>query len=191
MSFSNLRVLRVAAGLAVLSAFAVLPIAAQAAESNLEATLSGGALSNTAPTITPFAATLSGVTQTITTKVGAWEVTDATGSNAGYSVTVAATAPTVGGSAAGAGTGSSVTFTPATPTAAAGNPAAAGPGAPTAQTLSPTAATIENAPAASGQGGWDFAADGAGKSLAVVIPGNASAGAYTSTLTFTTAPPAA
>src|ERR1035441_2136037 len=105
MSFSNLRVLRVAAGLAVLSAFAVLPIAAQAAESNLEGTLSGGALSNTAPTITPFAATLSGVTQTITTKVGAWEVTDATGSNAGYSVTVAATAPTVGGSAAGAGRG--------------------------------------------------------------------------------------
>jgi hypothetical protein len=191
MSFSNLRVLRVAAGLAVLSAFAVLPIAAQAAESNLEGTLSGGALSNTAPTITPFAATLSGVTQTITTKVGAWEVTDATGSNAGYSVTVAATAPTVGGSAAGAGTGSSVTFTPATATAAAGNPAAAGPVATTAQTLSPTAATIENAPAASGQGGWDFAADGAGKSLAVVIPGNASAGAYSSTLTFTTAPPAA
>src|ERR1019366_3628866 len=146
MSFSNLRVLRVAAGLAVLSAFAVLPIAAQAAESNLEGTLSGGAPSNTAPTITPFAATLSGVTQTITTKVGAWEVTDATGSNAGYSVTVAATAPTVGGSPA--------PFPPAPAPAAAGNPAAAGPVATTAQTLSPTAATIENVPAASGQGGW-------------------------------------
>ncbi|MGD0452971.1 MAG: WxL domain-containing protein [Solirubrobacteraceae bacterium] len=191
MSFLRTRVPHVVTGLAVMSMFAVLPIAAQAAETNLEGTLSGGALSNTAPAVTPFTATLTGVTQTVKTAVGAWNVTDATGANAGYSVTVAATAPTVGGSAAAAGTGSTLTLTPATATAAAGNPAATGPVADGPQTLTTTASTIENAPAASGQGGWEFAADAGTKSLSVVIPGNASVGAYSSTLTFTTAPPAA
>jgi hypothetical protein len=67
-----------------------------------------------------------------------------------------------------------------------GNPAATGPVA-MPQVLS----TIASAFAGTGQGGWDFAADsGVAKRLAVVIPGDASAGAYQSTLTFTTAPPA-
>jgi hypothetical protein len=105
-------------------------------------------LSNTVPAITPFSVKLTGLTQTVDTGVGAWRVTDASGSNAGYSVTAAATAPTVNGSASAAGTG---------------------------------------------QGEWDSAADsgtaGTG-SLAIVIPGDASAGNYSSTLTFTTAPPA-
>ena len=61
-----------------------------------------------------------------------------------------------------------------------------------AQTLSATPATIENAPPGTGQGEWDFNADsGATKSLTVVIPADASAGNYESTLTFTAAPPAA
>jgi hypothetical protein len=191
MSLPIPRALRLAAGLTVLSAFALSPIAAQAAETNLEGAVTGGALSNTAPVITPFAATLTGVSQTVKAKVGAWNVTDATGSNVGYSVTVAASEPTIGGSAAGTGTGSSVTFTPATATASAGNAATTGPVAAVAQALSPVAATIENAPAGSGQGEWGFAANAGEGSLAVVIPGNASAGAYASTLTFTTAPPAA
>jgi hypothetical protein len=59
-----------------------------------------------------------------------------------------------------------------------------------AQTLSATPVTIENAPAGTGQGEWDFNADStATKSLAVVIPGDASAGTYRSMLTFTTALP--
>lgn len=191
MSFPNPRSMRVVVGLSVLSAFAALPIAAQAAETNLGGTVTGGALSNTAPVITPFAATLTGATQTVNAKVGAWGVTDATGSNAGYSITVAASEPTIGGSAANAGTGSSVTLTPTTATAGAGNPAATGPVAGAPQTLSPIASTIDNAAPASGQGEWAFAADAGAGSLAVVIPGNASAGTYSSTLTFTTAPPAA
>jgi hypothetical protein len=84
-----------------------------------------------------------------------------------------------------------MTLTPVTPTPASGNPAATGPVAMPPQVLSTTAATIASAVAGTGQGGWDFAADsGVAKSLAVVIPGDASAGAYQSTLTFTTAPPA-
>ena len=45
-----------------------------------------GSLSNTAPAITPFAATLTGLTQTVHTAVGAWSVIDTRGSGAGYLV---------------------------------------------------------------------------------------------------------
>ena len=147
-------------------------------------------MSIAAPPITAFSAKLTGRNQTVITAVGGWSVTDATGSNAGYSVTVAATKPKVNGLTALAGTGGSITLTPATATAAAGNPPSTGPAAASAQTLSTRPATIENARAGTGQGEWDFNPDsGATKSLAVVIPGDASAGAYSSTLTFTTAPP--
>jgi hypothetical protein len=190
--FMQPRIAAVAAALAVTSAIAIAPMAAQAADTDAVGTLAGGALSNTAPPITAFNATLTGVTQTVRTAVGASAVIDATGTNAGYSLTVAATAPTVDGDTAGAGTGASLTLTPTTATPAAGNPAQTGPVATGAQALSTTAATIQNAAAGTGQGEWNFAADaGPVNNLAVVIPGDASAGAYSSTLTFTTAPPVA
>jgi hypothetical protein len=148
-------------------------------------------LTNTAPTIAPFSAKLTGVDQMVSTTVGAWSVTDSTDTNAGYSVTAAASAPTVNGSTSAAGTGGSITLTPATATAASGNTATTGPVAAPPQTLTSTPVTIENAPAGTGQGEWDFPADsGTTESLAITIPGDASAGAYNSTLTFTTAPPA-
>jgi Ice-binding-like/WxL domain surface cell wall-binding len=151
-----------------------------------------GSLSNTAPAITPFTAGLTGRNQTVTTAVGAWSVTDARGNNAGYSVTVTASPPTVNGSSAAAGTGGSLTLTPTTATAASGNPPSTAPVPATAQLLGTTAATIENAPAGTGQGEWNFAADaGSVESLAALIPGDARAGSYSSTLTFTTAAPAA
>jgi hypothetical protein len=149
-----------------------------------------GSLSNTAPAITPFSVKLTGLTQIVHVAMGGWNVIDATATNAGYSVTVSATVPTVNGNTAAAGTGATLTLTPATATAAPGNPASIGPTASSPQTLSTAPATIENAPAGSGQGEWDFTADpGASGSLAIVIPGNASPGEYSSTLTFTTAPP--
>jgi hypothetical protein len=151
-----------------------------------------GSLSNTSPAITPFTAKLTGLNQTVHTAVGAGSVTDARGSNAGYSVTVMASAPTVNGSSAAAGTGGSLTLTPATATAASGNPAITGPVPAPPQTLSLTAVTIENAPAGTGQGEWDFSADsGSDQSLAIVVPGDAESGSYSSVLTFTTAAPAA
>jgi hypothetical protein len=151
------------------------------------------ALSNTAPAIAPFDATLTGAAQTVLTTVGAWSVTDPSGTDAGYRVTVAASAATVGGVAADAGTGGSVTLTTRDPVAGAGNPVIQGPVAEGhAQPLTTTATTIATAGLGSGQGIWNFRADsGAEKSLSVVIPGNARAGPYTRTLTFTTAPPAA
>ena len=52
-----------------------------------------------------------------------------------------------------------------------------------------TAVTIENAAVNTGAGKWDFAADTGGvQNLSVTIPGNAAPGAYSDTLTFTSAP---
>ena len=87
--FPSPRLFRATAGLAALCAIAVIPVVAQAADTDATGTLTAGGLTNTAPAITPFTLTLDGATHTVTTKVGAWSVTDATGSNAGYSVTVA------------------------------------------------------------------------------------------------------
>ena len=193
--FSSPRLFRAALGLAAVGAFAVAPVVAQAATTDANGTLTAGGLTNSAPPITAFNLTLDGLTHIVTTQVGAWNVTDATGSNAGYSVTVAASDPIVTpatGPAVSAGTGGSLTLTPSTAAAAANNPAPTGPVAETAQLLSTTAATIDNAPAGTGQGEWDFAADPTGtKSLSIVVPGDASAGTYSSTLTFTTAVPVA
>jgi hypothetical protein len=149
-----------------------------------------GPLTNTAPAIAPFTATLTGTTRAVHTTVGAWSVDDERGSGAGYNVTVAAGVATVDGSTSRAGTGGALTLTPRTPTAAAGNTATPGPVAAAAQTLSATATTIASAAAGAGRGRWDFPADsGLTTSLAILIPADVSAGAYRSTLTFTTAPP--
>jgi hypothetical protein len=151
-----------------------------------------GSLSNTAPAIAPFAATLTGVTRTVHAAVGAWSVVDTRGSGAGYLVTVSASAPTVGGSAAAAGTGAGLTLTSRSAVAAPGNSASPGPdpGSADAQPLGPIATTIASVAAGGGQGEWVFPADsGAEKSLGIAIPGDAAAGAFSSTLTFTTAPP--
>jgi hypothetical protein len=78
---------RIVAGLVVVSAFAVAPVAAQVADTVANGTLTGGLLSNTAP-ISAFGATLTEVTQAVDTAVGGRNVIDATGTNAGYSVTV-------------------------------------------------------------------------------------------------------
>jgi hypothetical protein len=199
MSHLNSRVARVVAGLAVASAFAVVPMAAQAADTNATGTLSAGSLTNSAPAITPFEATLTGLAQAVNTPVGTWGVTDATGSNAGYSVTVSATAPTVDADGTG-GVSSPVVIAGSTlklytteAQAADGN-ANTAPVAAVAQQLdvdgTPAASTIQNAPAGTGQGPWNFAADeDVAAGLEVVVPGTATPGAYSSTLTYTTAVP--
>ncbi|MEY2513167.1 MAG: hypothetical protein QOJ89_525 [bacterium] len=199
MSYLNPRSKRVVAGLAVLSAFAVAPMAAQAADST-QATgnLAGGGLVITAPSIAPFGATLTGVAQVADTTVGGWSLTDARGTNAGYNVVVDATAPTVdtdgaGAGVAGAPTGPNISMTLNSPDAIkeAGNPATAGPLSEGAQLLDAAGVTISTAVATTGQGQWNFAGDVALEtSLAVGIPALAQAGDYASTLTYTSAPPA-
>lgn len=188
MTHLNPRVARVVAGLAAVSALAVVPMAAQAATTDATGTLNAGTLLATAPAITPFSTMLTGVVQSPTTDVGAWSVTDATETGAGYNVTVAAGAATVDADLARAGTGGSISMDQMPIAAATGNTTATGPvpvgGA--AQNLSAGAATIYSAAAGTGQGKWDVASGL--DNLTVVIPADAQSGAYSSTLTFTTAP---
>ena len=190
--FSSPRRFRAAVGLAVVGAFAVAPIAAHATTTQATGTLTAGGLTVAAPGISTFDVPLTGVTQVIPAQLGAWNVTDATGSNDGYNITVAASAPTVDDAAANAGTDPTLQLTPTTATADTDNPTtAAGPIANGVQTLTPDGVTVDHAVAGSGQGQWDFAADtGSTANLGIVIPGDASAGAYSSTLTFTVAVPA-
>jgi len=198
--FITPRAARVAAGLLVASAFAAVPMVAQAAPATTQAigTLSAGSLSNTAPSIGSLSTQLTGVAQTVNAVVGAWNVTDSSGSNAGYTITVQASTPTDNsaddgtGTVLSPGTGGSMTLTPTAATVTAGNTAPTGPveGAGLANSATPLvisggAVTTDNAAAGTGQGSWDFA--GAGN-LAVVIPSDASAGFYSSTLTYTSAP---
>jgi hypothetical protein len=206
MSHLNSRTKRVVAGLAVLSAFAVAPMAAQADDTAANGTLTGGSLTVVAPDITPFSATLTGIAQTRNTEVGSWTVTDASATNAGYAVTVAASLPVVTVPDDGAitdpdslpdvvssGTGGAIELLPSDAQAEDGN-ANTAPDTKGVQTLTTTPATINNAVINTGQGPWSFAADtddptGATGSLHVLIPKNIHYGDYTRTLTFTTAAP--
>jgi Ice-binding-like len=148
-------------------------------------------VSTIAPPITAFSTQLTGLNQTVNTDIAGWSVTDATQRNAGFSVTVAASRPTVNGSTSAAGTGGSLTLTPGTAAAGNFNPPSTAPVPASPQPLSAIPVTIENAVAGTGQGQWEFPADPDGApSLAIVIPGDSAKGAYESTLTFTTAPPA-
>jgi hypothetical protein len=183
---------RAAVALGTAAAFAVAPIAAQATNTNATGTLTAGSVSNTAPVITPFTAVLTGVDQTVHTAVGAWDVDDATGAGPGYTLTVTAGVPFNNVTALTASLGTTwMTLTPNQAVADPSNPAPAStapvPAGP--QALGATAATIDSAAVNTGSGMWDFPADtGAAASLAVVIPGDALAGAYSDTLTFTSAP---
>jgi hypothetical protein len=190
--FLTPRVARIAAGLAVVSAFAAAPMVAQADTTTATGTVGAGALSEVAPAIAPFTASLTGTNQSVNTAVGAWTLTDAVGNGAAYNVSVSAGAPTIGGTSIAGSVGSTwLALTPTTATPDANNPApasthpvaVAGPVA-----VGATAATIQNAAVNTGAGQWDFAADTGGvQSLAVTIPGNAQAGAYSDTLTYTIA----
>jgi hypothetical protein len=174
---------RIAAALVVASAFAAAPVVAQADTTAATGTLSAGGLSVVAPPITPFTAVLTGVNQTVNTPVGAWSLTDALGDGAAY---------TIGGtSIAGSLGGTWLALTPTTSTPDASNPAPASthPVAIAGSlAVGATAVTIENAAVNTGAGKWVFAADTGGvKDLAVTIPGNATPGAYSDTLTYTIA----
>lgn len=184
--------LRTALALGTFCAFAAAPIAAQADTTAATGTLSAGGLSVVAPPITPFTASLTGVNQTVITAVGAWNLTDAIGDGAAYNVSVSAGAPSIGGtSIAGSLGGTWLALTPTTSARDANNPAPATthPVAIAGSlAVGATAVTIENAAVNTGAGKWDFAADTGGvQNLAVTIPGNATPGAYSDTLTYTIA----
>lgn len=182
----NPRVARFATGLAVVSAFAAAPMVAQAADTTFTGTVGAGSLSVVAPAIAPFTAGLTGVNQTVATGVGAWTLTDSVGDGAAYNVSVSAAAPTIGGTSIAGSLGTTwLTLTPTTPVPDANNPGTTSPTAiATPVALGATGAIIENAAANVGAGQQDVPAD-TGHGLAVTIPGNAAAGTYSDTLTYT------
>ena len=144
---------------------------------------------STTPSASNFAnTTLTGAQQTVHTNFANWGVNDATGSGAGWHVTFQASQFT--------GTGpitlplDSLTLTPPAITPSGINLAVP----PVLQCVtscvldSGSAVQIVHALAATGQGGWTMTqANLLGGDLALTIPANASAGTYTSNLTFTLA----
>jgi hypothetical protein len=186
------RGLRIIAGMAVASAFAAAPIAAQADSTVATGTLTAGGLSVVAPAIAAFSATLTGVNQTVNTAVGTWNLTDAIGDGAAYNVSVSAGAPAINGTSIAGSLGSTwLALTPTTSARDLSNPApnSTHPVAIAGSlAVGATAVTIENAAVNTGAGKWVFVGDTGGvQNLAVTIPGNAVPGSYTDTLTYTIA----
>lgn len=160
--------------------------AAQAETDTTSAQLDAGTASMTAPTFSDFTnTTLNGSAQSKTTAVSDWAVNDARGNGAGWEVTMAASALSTGG-------GTPITMTGATVTVSAPDVA------PTdvANTSTPPAVLggdilagsvkVADADAGEGLGAWSLS-QGA-TDLALGIPADARAGAYTSTITTTFTP---
>jgi hypothetical protein len=182
------RIYSLAAAAAAVGALMV-PAGALASGATTSVTLAGGALSfSTTPSAFDFASTtLTGAQQTIHTNFANWGVTDARGTGVGWHVTFQASQFT--------GTGpitlptSSLVLT--TPVVSASGINLAVPPVLQGATFTldgGSAVAIVHALALTGQGAWTMTqANALGGDLALTIPANASAGTYTSNLTFTLA----
>jgi len=164
------------------------------------ATLTGGALNLTTPTALGWATTLTGASQQVVdTTAGdqSYTVNDATGSGAGWHVTVDATTFTTGGAtpsnlldtgtfSTNGSTGAATAAATTAPTQACTTSgdctvptnAVTYPEAITTAATAPTATTIYSAATATGLG--SVAISGVGWWL--VLPGSTAAGTYTSTV---------
>ncbi len=164
------------------------PGLARAAGNSTSVTLTAGTLSfGTTPSASNFASTvLTGSAQTIHANFANWEVDDATGSGAGWHVTFQASQF--------AGTGITLPTSSLVLTAPAVSPNGVNPAVPPVVQAATftldggSAVAVVHALAATGQGAWNLTqANAAGGDLALTVPANASAGTYTSNLTFTLA----
>ncbi len=161
--------------------------------------LTGGSLSLTTPGSLNWAGTLTGTDQSLVDTTPAdqqYSVTDATGTGAGWHVTISATTFTNGGSTfpdAGSfstnGSTSSISSTAAPSATCAGSctlpddSALAYPIAITTAAISPTPVTIYDAKANTGLGSVVIGNTPNPVGWWVNVPGNAVAGSYTSTIT--------
>jgi hypothetical protein len=174
---------------ALCGAALAVPAGAAAAGSSTSIMLSGGALTfSTTPSASDFAATaLTGAQQTIHTNLASWGVDDARGSGGGWHVTFQASQFTGTGPIT-LPTGSLVLTAPVV--APSGVNLAVPPvlqGA-TFTLDGGSAVAIVHALEGDGQGTWAMTqGNAAGGDLALTIPANATAGTYTSNLTFTLA----
>lgn len=173
----------------VMLAVMTFPAGALAAGATTSATLLGGSLAfTTDPSASDFASTtLTGSAQTIHTNLASWGVDNALGSATGWHVTFQASQFT--------GTGP-ITLPTGSLVLTAPSVSASGLNLSTPPVVqdstftldSGSAVTIVSAALATGLGTWTMTqANSAGGDLALSIPPDASAGTYTSNLTFTLA----
>jgi hypothetical protein len=160
----------------------VNPASASAATATGTATFTGGTLSFTSPATIAFPATLTGAQQNVTASQ-AFDVSDNTGSAAGWNITATSTTWTAGAN--------TLSLTGTTDLSASGacDVAAActiGTNAPLtypvtipAATVAPTAVKIQTAAAGTGIAPQTWT-----HSMQLAIPANAKAGTYTSTWTY-------
>lgn len=170
---------------AVAGIFVALPAgSALAATDTSGVTVTGASNTLTAPTFGDFAgATLDGTRQSLSTSVASWNVSDNRGTGAGWSVTVSASQPQTA-DATPVVMPSSATLTLTAPDVSATD-TQNGSTAPTVVGGNLLGGTISLATAGAdaGMGSWDFAQ--AATDLAIVVPSETKAGAYTSTVTTT------
>ncbi len=177
--------------IAVVAAMIPSTALAQATDTT-SVTLTGGTLSvSAAPLADNFPATaLTGATQTLTTNFNDWRINDATGSGAGWNVTMSASQFSDGATTPKTLPTSSLKLKAPLVTAVDTLNLAT---APVAQGAAPwtidtgTAVKVFSAAANTGQGEWNMnhvnlSTD---KDLVLTVPANASAATYTSTITTT------
>jgi hypothetical protein len=144
--------------------------------------ITGGALTLTSPGSASLSATLTGADQVATGSLGKSTVKDATGSGAGWNVTISGTQFTTGGAAARTLPTTALDVTGVTTTAVAGRPptnsVSYGTGVAIPLGSSVTPVKIYNAAASSGMGTVELQPN-----VALDIAADTYAGNYTSNLT--------
>jgi hypothetical protein len=171
-------------GLTAFAGTAAFPAAAGASDGT--ATITGGSLSFVSPGSVAFTAVLTGVDQTVNSNNQSFNVTDATGSGAGWNITATSTTFTTGG-----GTPKTLSNTATTVQAAPTQSCNASttctlattnvsfPYSLPAGTTAPTATKLYNAIADTGMGGQTSVAV-----MRLAVPASTFAGTYTSTWTY-------
>jgi hypothetical protein len=166
--------------LAGIAAAAVLAAPASAATSTVTGTITAGTLSLAPSATASFGVTLNGLDQTATYTVPT-TVTDATGSDAGWNLTITSTQFTTGSQTLAT---SASTVTGVTNTCVGGSTCTAAsnvigyPVTVPAAATPPTAVKFFNADAGTGAGKFTNT-----PTISVAVPANTHAGVYTSTLT--------
>lgn len=174
---------RLLLGVATVAASALLSAPALAATSTVSGTLSAGTLSLTTSATPSFALTLDGTDQTASYTLPT-TVTDATGSGAGWNLTVTSTQFSTGGASPLTLPTSASSLTSITNACAPGSTCTTPTNSVTypvsipAGSTAPTAVKYFNAAANTGRGKFTNT-----PTVAVTVPANASAGSYTTTLT--------
>ncbi|MEA2227049.1 MAG: hypothetical protein QOF04_679 [Solirubrobacteraceae bacterium] len=178
---------RIAAFLAAAAATLAVAPAAHAADAPVNGTIVESTLDIAPPSPVSFSTTITGLDTTSKADVGSWRVNDKRGTGAGYTVNIAATAPTIAGAAPASPAKFTVDLVKADTPTQPGHADTEGPtlDAAASQSVLGTGWQVASVVKDSGlgMGEWTFA-QGA-DDLELGIAANAKKGAYSTTLAFT------